>query len=64
MFKEAKDLELIKDFFKVKTAYLKLRIASIEKEKEVIERYWKVDKDEKEAYILKHNQLEVELTDK
>jgi len=58
LFKECKDLELLKDYFKMRVAYLKQRMHILEKEKEECERSLKKERELKEEFFKKANIME------
>ena len=58
LFKECKDLELLKDYFKTRVAYLKQRMHILEKEKEEFERTLKKEQELKKEYFKKSNVME------
>ncbi len=46
---EVRDLELLKDFFKLRVEYLKQQNTGIQKDKEEMERAWRRERDEREV---------------
>lgn len=58
LFKECKDLELLKDYFKMRVQFLKQKVQILEKEKEEFDRCFKKEKEAKEQYFKKANIME------
>lgn len=49
LYQETRDLELLKDFFKLRVEYLKQQNTGLQRDKEEFERVWRRERDEREA---------------
>lgn len=58
LYKESKDLETLKDFFRIRVSYLKQKLQIQEKEKEELDKVYKKEKDHKDEYFKKANVME------
>eukprot|EP00347_Sterkiella_histriomuscorum_P015980 403354962 len=58
LYREAKDLEILKDFFKMRISYLMQKLQISEKEREELERKIKLESDQKKEYNKKANIME------
>ncbi|CDW77003.1 UNKNOWN [Stylonychia lemnae] len=58
LYRECKDLELLKDYFKMRLSYLKQKLNVTEKEKDELEKSIKKEREKKEEFFKKSNMME------